>query len=115
MEVDRQKAGKNPPEHTSNPACLTQVVAGRSESLRSGPVPRYYFHLYNDLDVPDEEGQELPDLAAAREVAIVNIRDLLTEEVEKGRVTLRHWIDIEDGDGGVLATVTFKEAVTVEG
>lgn len=37
-------------------------------------VPRYYFHLLNDLDAPDEEGKELPDLAAAREQARYNAR-----------------------------------------
>jgi hypothetical protein len=28
-------------------------------------VPWFYFHLFNDMDVPDIEGIELPDLTAA--------------------------------------------------
>lgn len=28
-------------------------------------MPRYFFNLYNDLTAIDEEGVELPDLAAA--------------------------------------------------
>jgi len=32
-------------------------------------VPRFYFHLIDDFDAPDEEGVELPDLEAAREHA----------------------------------------------
>ena len=33
-------------------------------------MPRYFFHLHNDIDCPDEEGLELPDLTTARMHAI---------------------------------------------
>jgi hypothetical protein len=77
-------------------------------------MPRYYFHLYNDVVAEDEEGQDLPDLAAAREYALRNIRDLMTEEVMKGRLILRHRIEIADEQGKRVLTVPFSEAVTVE-
>ena len=31
-------------------------------------VPRFYFHLRNDMDVPDDEGKDLPDLEVPRSV-----------------------------------------------
>ena len=76
---------------------------------------RYYFHLYNDIDVPDEEGKELPGLTAAREWAASQARILFGEMAkEQGRVVLSHRIDIEDSGGQVLATVSFGEVVNVE-
>jgi hypothetical protein len=78
-------------------------------------VPRYYFHLYNDTEVGDQEGKEFPDLAAACAHATDLARFEFAEAAkERARITLSHRIDIEDQSGAVLATVTFGDAVTVE-
>ena len=77
-------------------------------------MKRFFFHLYNDVVAMDAEGVELPDLETAKQAAIHNIRDLLTDEVMKGRVVLHHRIEIADETGAVLATVPFAAAVTVE-
>lgn len=82
---------------------------------RSGVVPRFYFHLLNDVDAPDHEGKELPDLDAAREVARGNARFTAGETLkEHGHLTLSHRIQIEDADGNVLDTVYFGEVVDIE-
>jgi hypothetical protein len=76
---------------------------------------RYYFHLHNDLDVPDCEGQELPGPETAREWARCQARALFAHLAkEQGRVALSHRIDIEDKDGTVLDTARFGDAVKVE-
>jgi hypothetical protein len=78
-------------------------------------VPRFYFHLYNDIDVPDEEGKELADLEAAVEWARGEARNLVAAMAkEEGRVVLKHRIDIEDEHGDVLHTVRFGEVVRIE-
>jgi hypothetical protein len=78
-------------------------------------VPKYYFHLINDMDVPDVEGTELPNLNAARAHAITQIRTTFAETAkEEGRVVLSHRIDIEDQLGTVLDTIYFRDAVNVE-
>lgn len=78
-------------------------------------MPRYFFHLHNDVDARDEEGVDLPDLRAARTEATRQARDMIGEIVkEEGRLTLHHRIDIEDKAGAVLSTVWFSDAVTVE-
>jgi hypothetical protein len=78
-------------------------------------VPRYYFHLYNDLDAPDPEGLDLPSLDAARLNALRQGRILAGELVkEEGRLVLHHRIDIEDGQRVVLDTVYFRDTVSVE-
>lgn len=81
----------------------------------STAVPRFYFHLRNDLDVPDEEGKELPSLEAALELAASEARKLAGEIVkESGRITLSHRIDIEDDRHTVLASVSIRDVVRVE-
>ena len=77
-------------------------------------MPRYYFHLHNDLLARDEEGRELPDLATAREEAIRGARDLIAEDIRRGKVTLSHWIEIEDDAGQRLLTVSYGEAVQID-
>ncbi len=78
-------------------------------------MPRFYFHLHNDLDVQDEEGIELPDVDSAREYAESNARFTMAEALkEEGRIDLRQYIDIEDGRGTVLATVRFRDVVAIE-
>lgn len=78
-------------------------------------MPRFYFHLRNDVIADDHEGQELPDLAAAREVAIMTSRELAAESVRQGSLCLDHYIEIENEYHVLLAKVTFKEAVMIKG
>ncbi|WP_166041289.1 hypothetical protein [Sphingosinicella sp. YJ22] len=79
-------------------------------------MPRYFFHLHNDMDVTDHEGAELPSLEAARAYAVREARCLFGDAVtEKGRVVLAHRIDIEDAHGTVLDTVRFGDVVEIEG
>jgi hypothetical protein len=79
-------------------------------------MPTFYFHLHNDIEAPDDEGKELPDIDAARAYAETNAVDLMAATLkEKGRINLGHHIDIEDGTGRVLATVRFGDVVAIEG
>ena len=80
---------------------------------RSCGMPRFYFHLRNDLSVDDEEGVELPDLAAARDHAIYNARSIAAENVHAGKLSLSHRIEIADERGTIVATVQFGDAVSV--
>jgi hypothetical protein len=76
-------------------------------------MPLYRFHVLNDIDAPDEEGQEFSNLAAAHLQAIDYVRDLASVSVRQGRLDLSHRIDVEDEAGKVLVSVTFGEAVDV--
>jgi len=78
-------------------------------------MPRYYFHLYNDVIAMDAEGKNLPHLDAARANGIKEAREMMRETVEEGRINFSHRIDIADDTGGVAATVMFGDAVRVEG
>lgn len=78
-------------------------------------MPRYFFHLYNDVVAMDDEGVDLPDLAAARANGIKEAREMMVETVSEGRINFSHRIDIADESGAVVDSVTFGEAVAVEG
>ena len=78
-------------------------------------MSRFFFHVRDDMDVPDDEGAELPDVAAAWAYAAGAARVLMCETLrQQGRITLHHRIDIEDERGGVLASVPFGDAVRIE-
>jgi hypothetical protein len=77
-------------------------------------MPRFYFHLHNDEDVSDEGGKEMPDLEAALAHAMKMVRFEVSEgAIRDGRIVLSHRIDIEDGNGAVMATVYFRDAVNI--
>jgi hypothetical protein len=90
-------------------------MAAKAKRAYGAAMPRYFFHLYNDETVMDEEGRMLPDLSAARANAIGEAREMMLETVAEGRINLSHRIDIADEAGAVVGTVSFGEAVTVEG
>ena len=76
-------------------------------------MPRYYFHIYDDVIAEDEEGTELPNLAAARLNALQGARSLIADQVKHGYLVLSHWIDVMDEQGEQVLTITFRDAVDV--
>jgi len=75
-------------------------------------LPRYYFHLIDrDGLTEDGQGRELADLATARERAIREARAIICDDVRHGRIDLSGKIEVTDGDGGMVMTVLFDEAV----
>ena len=75
-------------------------------------MAHFYLHIRNGSGyVEDLEGQELPDLAAARVQAVEGVRSVLSEEARHGELDLRGSIEIADGDGNILLILPFKDAV----
>ncbi len=68
-------------------------------------MPRYFFHLYDDVIALDEEGVALPNAAAARLNALIGARDVIAEQVKRGYLVLSHWIDVVDEQGELVMTV----------
>ena len=78
-------------------------------------MPLFYFHLINDMDVPDYEGEDLPDLAAAQAFALRQARAMIAAMVsDEGRLVLHHRIDIEDEQHSLVGTIAFRDALTIE-
>jgi hypothetical protein len=78
-------------------------------------MTRYHLNLYNDTDIPDEEGQDFPDLAAAEAEAVRGARDIVAEHVLSGRtIHLRHRMEIVDAAGVLRSTIRFGDVVRFE-
>jgi hypothetical protein len=77
-------------------------------------MSRYFFNLYDDLVVLDEEGVELPNAEAARLQALSAVRDLLREQVRQGYMVLSHWIDVLDEAGEIVIHLPFRDAIRIQ-
>lgn len=77
-------------------------------------MPRFYFNIYEDVALEDEDGIELPDLEAARRAALAGIRGLLCDQLREGRLILHHRVEIADAGGALLLSIRFEEAVLVK-
>lgn len=76
-------------------------------------MPRYFFHLHNDIDAPDEEGQEQENDRAAMEQALECARDIASAAVKNGNLNLRHFIVCVAEDGREVGIVRFGDAITI--
>lgn len=75
-------------------------------------MSRYFLHIDNGGGFSEDlEGQELPDLEAARAAAIDGVRSLLSEEARQGQLDLSGRIKIANAEGNILLVVPFSEAV----
>lgn len=61
--------------------------------------------------IEDEEGQDVLDLAAARERAIHNLQNILAGEIATVVLRRASFIEIEDENHKLVMTVPFSEAV----
>jgi hypothetical protein len=78
-------------------------------------MAHYYIHIYDDLDMIDEDGMELRDLAAARYEAIRGARGMMADHLVAGRpLKLFHRVEIADDGGKVLMVIPFREVVTIQ-
>ena len=76
-------------------------------------MPRYLFHLYNDIETVDLEGRLFPNLEAACADAVQTARAIMGSEIKsRGEITLSHRIELET-EGGEMHIVTFGETVTI--
>ena len=75
-------------------------------------MPRFYLHLCDGRGfTEDEDGQDLPDLAAAHRAAVAGLREVLAGEVRAGVLRRASFVEIENEDRQLLRTVSFGEAV----
>ena len=104
------------PSHPKNRHNLRLLAGTKHHPARLVAVPRYFFDIHNDIETRDEDGIELPDLAAARDQALEGARSMICESIQRhGAVNLGHRIDIRDEAGAVVLSTTFREAFTITG
>lgn len=78
-------------------------------------MPRFYFHLRNDISVDDHEGRDLPDTLAARAVAAKYALDMCAVSIrEQHKLNLQHRIEVTSESGQDVLTVKFGDVIKVE-
>jgi hypothetical protein len=78
-------------------------------------MPTFYFHLYSGIEARDDRGLQFPDLAAARDEAIMEARELISEFLyRRGCIRPHHRIDVADESGAIVETVAFAELMSME-
>lgn len=79
-------------------------------------MPLFFLHLRVQGElIPDEEGFDLPDVAAATEEAVRGARSIMSADVQQGRLHLGQSIEIADGTGQLLTKVRFEHALVIVG
>jgi hypothetical protein len=69
-------------------------------------VGRFYFHLRaGDQLITDEEGQDLPDAAAAKREGECAARELLADAIRSGKQQVPEAFTIADAHGREIAIV----------
>jgi hypothetical protein len=79
-------------------------------------MTRFFFHVRDDRDgvSRDSEGQELPDLEAARREALNSNREMLGERLLHGGSLGHRQIEIANEKGDVLAVLNAKDTLFQE-
>jgi hypothetical protein len=75
-------------------------------------MPRFFFNIREGAEFSrDLEGQDLPDVEAARREAISSSREMLSERMLHGGSLNHRQIEIADETGHVVDVVTTDEVV----
>jgi hypothetical protein len=78
-------------------------------------VTRYFFHISTgDETLRDDEGSELPDLDAAKKVALRSARQIMSQNVLVGRPSNGRTFVITDEGGTVVFEFPFSDALKGE-
>jgi hypothetical protein len=75
-------------------------------------MPVYHFdQMKGNVLIEDYEGQDLPDIEAAKIEAIESSRELLAVAVRQGIYATNRAYIIRTADGEILATLPFRDTI----
>ena len=77
-------------------------------------MPRYFFHIHDDLVMLDDEGIELADIEAVRRQAVAGIHAMMCDQLMRGRLVLHHHLVVEDEQGVEVLNLAFGDTVAIE-
>ena len=77
-------------------------------------MSRYYFHLFNAVNIRDDVGQEFATLEAAHLDAIKACRALMANDLQnEGQITLSHRIEIVGDDSLTKLVLPFRACIEI--
>lgn len=75
-------------------------------------MPRYFFHVREGSELNrDAEGQDFPDVEAARREAFNSVREILGEKILHGGALNHRSIEIADETGYVVEVVNSRDVL----
>jgi hypothetical protein len=75
-------------------------------------MPVYHFdQMKGNVLIKDDEGQDLPDIEAAKIEALESARELLAAAVRRGIYSTNRAYIIRTADGEILATLPFRDVI----
>ncbi len=78
-------------------------------------MPTYFFHIRGGgIEAEDYIGMDLADIEAVRDEAVRSARDIMMDEIQAGRLSLKRRIDVEDADQRPVFSLPFAEAIALE-
>lgn len=76
-------------------------------------MPRYFMHLLGPSEeLLDMDGVLMPDEAVAS-AALRAARDCMAHDLRSGRIELKFRIEVHNGEGEVVHTLAFADAVEI--
>ena len=76
-------------------------------------MPRFFFHVRDGEPVDDPDGMFLSDMRGARLEAVRSARNIIAEDLRRGRLHLSSWIEVTDEQGEAIFALPFAEAVEI--
>lgn len=77
-------------------------------------MPLFFFNVVVGSSIMiDEDGTELPSVAAAREEALKDARGMMGDAVRQGQDISARTIEICDDAGSILEIVSFGDAIKI--
>ena len=77
-------------------------------------MPRFYFHLFNAVNIRDDAGRDFATLEEAHVGATKACRPLMANDLQnEGQITLSHRIEIVDDDGATKLVLPFRACVEI--
>ena len=79
-------------------------------------MARFFFHVRDGSDLSrDEEGQDFPDIEAARREAVCSNREMLGERILHGGALNHRQIEIADETGQIVGVVRAADVLFKQG
>jgi hypothetical protein len=77
-------------------------------------MPRFYFHLFNAVNIRDDVGRDFATLEDAHADATKACRALMANDLQnEGQITLSHRIEIEGDGGATVLVLPFRACVEI--
>ena len=77
-------------------------------------MPRYFFHVHDGFDLPDETGTEFPDIVAVR-FAAVTVAGEIIRDLGESFWEIEAWrLDVTDEGGQHVLTLNFSGSIAIQ-